>query len=218
GAALHLGPKAGAPGARVHGGGVGAVHAQPIPDAVVRREVARRLGRRDQVVGRHPVRGARYRYALDGGALLFERERGLLDRRRHVGLHAFGVRKLLDDADAQPVDAGVEGLAQARRGLRDRGGVERIVPRDHLAQQGGGRAARPPAGGGGGAARGRGGRGCGGAGAPTGGGRRGERPRRGGWGPPPPPTGGGGGRAPRGGGRPPPAAKPGGGAAAAPPL
>ena len=94
-------PKPASRVARVHLGDVGAVDAQAVAHAVVAGEVRRRLGRRDQVVRREPVRRRRHRHAVDLRARLLERARPRLDRGPHLGLDAVVLGELLDDADAQ---------------------------------------------------------------------------------------------------------------------
>ena len=59
--------------------------AEAVADAVVAREVGRRLGGRDQVVGAERVRGVRQPAGLDGGAELARAVERLLERGEHAG-------------------------------------------------------------------------------------------------------------------------------------
>ena len=112
------GPKPGVARARVHVGDVGAVDPQAVAHAVVAREVRRRLGRRDQVVGRQPVH--RRRHATPARPWRPRRSSASAAASTaalHVGLDALAVGQLLDDADAQALDAALElGRAAAARG------------------------------------------------------------------------------------------------------
>ena len=67
-AALHLGAEAGRAGAVVHLARGGGVDPQAVADAVVAGQVARRLGRGDEVVRRQAVDRGGHRHLLDLGA------------------------------------------------------------------------------------------------------------------------------------------------------
>ena len=108
----------------------------PVADAIIARQVRRRLGHADKVVGRDGVlrvrqrhrhqRGARTRQLVDGGT------HGGLDLGIHAGLEVF-----LGHAHTHARQPGLARLPIATRGLRDRGAVHGIVTRDHFEQGGG---------------------------------------------------------------------------------
>ena len=123
-------PKPGVARRRVHRRDVVAVDAQAVAHAVVAREVRRRLGRRDQVVGGEPVRRRRHRdRARPWRPAASSAAAAASTAAAHLGLDALVVGQLLDDADAQPGDAVVERREQRRRGLGDRRRVARVVAR-----------------------------------------------------------------------------------------
>src|SRR4029079_16266022 len=74
--------------ALVHVSDVARRLAQPIPHAVVARQIGRRFGRRDDVVGRQRVLGVRQRYLDDLGAGGLEPLRPLLPEFVDLGCHA----------------------------------------------------------------------------------------------------------------------------------
>ena len=146
--ALHLGAETGRAGADVHLRGVGRVHPQPVAHAVVAGQIAGRLGRRDQVVGRQAQHGRRHRHDGDGRARSLQCGGGGVDPGGDVGRHTLNGRDpvqpvVLPNACApgaqlghQPDPQAVHTLPQTGHdriaGTVDRGGVEWVVPRDRL--------------------------------------------------------------------------------------
>ena len=102
-AALDLAAEAGGAGLLVHVDDVLARHAQAVADAVIAREVGRRLGRRDDVVGRQRVFGVRQRDVDDLGAGVLQPGDALLPERLDLLRHAVDA-VFLRDADLHALD------------------------------------------------------------------------------------------------------------------
>ena len=131
-APLDLVAEARRPRGHVHRVGVRCVDPQAVPHAVVARQVARRLGRRDQVVRRQPVGERRHLDVDDLGAGVGEGvERGLDAAPARRGRLPSG-RSVMRPT-AQPFDAVVRGRRRdGRRRPRDRRRVGRVVTGDDL--------------------------------------------------------------------------------------
>ena len=84
-APLDLGAEPGRAGGGVHGGHVVAVHSQPVAHAVVAGQVRRRLGGRNEVVGREAVAELGYRDLLHLGAGPGQGVGRLLHPGHHIG-------------------------------------------------------------------------------------------------------------------------------------
>ncbi len=120
--ALDLGPEAAAARREVVGEVVlPAAHGVAEPDAVVARQVRRRLGRGDDVVRREAVVRVREAHLLDGRARRLERRSRITDPRLHLRLHA-GDEVLAGQAEPLP--------PQVRRRLVVRGWQRDEVGRD----------------------------------------------------------------------------------------
>ena len=132
-AALDLGAESLVAGRHVHRVRVGSLDPQSIPHAVVAGEVARRLGGRDQVVGGEAVRERRHLDVDDLGPRRTEGVERHFEPFDDVGVGARG--QIGDPADAEPFDATVEHLAQARERFGDRRRVKGIVAGDDLERQ-----------------------------------------------------------------------------------
>ncbi len=100
-------PKPGGAGGDHHLGGGGGVDPQAVAHAVEAGQVARRLGRGDQVVGREAVGDGRDRHLLHRGAGGGQGVGGLADPGGDVGVDALA-HQLGDHADPEAVDAVVE--------------------------------------------------------------------------------------------------------------
>ena len=132
--ALDLGAEAGGAGRAVHGGDVVAVDPQAVAHAVVAGQVARRLGRGDEVVRRQAVDRRGHGGLVDLGARRLQGVGGRVHAGRDVGVDA--VHQLAHHADPQPVDALASSWSTSRRRrLGDRRGVHRVVAGDDLQQQ-----------------------------------------------------------------------------------
>ncbi len=83
-----------------------AIRPQPVANAVVAREIGRRLGRGDQVVaGEAVLDGERQRALPDLGAELARLLDRRLDRRLHARLDPLDLVQLARDADPQSLQA-----------------------------------------------------------------------------------------------------------------
>ena len=110
---------------------------QAVAHGVELGEVARRLARQDQVVGGQRVGEARARDLDDLGPGVDQVLHGLVEAGLHAGLEPLA-GELAHDADPQALHVGTPGGLDERghRGV-DRRGVHRVVPGDHLVEQGG---------------------------------------------------------------------------------
>ncbi len=117
----------------VHRVGVGRVDPESVAHAVVASEIARRLGRRDQVVGGEAVRERRDLDVDDLRPGVGERVEGDLDLLEHVRVGPFG--QIGDAPHAQSLHAVVERRGDDRGGQRDRRRVVEVVASDHLDRQ-----------------------------------------------------------------------------------
>ena len=103
--ALDLGAEALAAGRQVVGEDVAVAEPRPVADPVVAGQVGRRLGRRDDVVGRQAVVGVRQADLLDDRPGRLERRDGLADARLDAGLHP-GHEVLARQAEALAAERG----------------------------------------------------------------------------------------------------------------
>ena len=129
-APLDLGAEAVGACRHVHRVRVGRFDAMAEADAVVAGEVARRLGRGDQVVGGEAVAERGHLDVDDLGARLAQRVERLVEPRCDVGARALG--QVGDASDAQSGDAHLELAGDVERALADRGRVHRVVAGDRL--------------------------------------------------------------------------------------
>ena len=98
-------PKPAARVARVHRLDVVAVDAEPVPDAVVAREVGRGLSRRDQVVGRKPVAHLGHRDLFDLRTHPASASAAAADSGSDLGIRTFD--QLFHHPDADTFDSAV---------------------------------------------------------------------------------------------------------------
>ena len=142
-AALHLVAEAGLAGRPHHLLGAGRLDAlgvrpQPVAHRVEAGQVAGRLGREDQVVGRERVHEARARHLDQLGAGRDHQVDRLLEPGEHAGLVPLAA-ELLDHADAHAgevaLGAAPRRTDQVGQGGVDGGGVLGVVTADDLVQQ-----------------------------------------------------------------------------------
>ena len=120
----------GGAGGHVHRVGVGRRHPQAVAHAVIASQVARRLRRGDEVVGRQAVRERRHLDVDDLRSGVGERVEGGVHPFDHVRVGAGG--QVGDPPDAQALGSVVEDGAQLRCRPRNRRRVTGIVATDHL--------------------------------------------------------------------------------------
>ena len=128
------GPKPSLPGLGVHLLEAAVARgAQAVADAVVAREVRRRLGRRDEVVGADRVARVWQRDLDEPGAELLVPAERVADEPLDAGVDA-PLEVLLRDADPQPLGALLQRGEVVVHRARGGGRVARIVPGDGAKQ------------------------------------------------------------------------------------
>ena len=112
----------------------GGVDPQPVAHAVVAGQVARRLGRRDQVVGGEPVADGRDRHLVDlGPGAARATSTAASSRASTSGSMPAGSSVMRPMR--RPSTPSLQRRPDGRGRLRDRRGVERVVPGDDLEEQ-----------------------------------------------------------------------------------